>query len=840
MSLREGGSVSPVYDYGVPVQPDSPWPTFRRDHRNTGRSPIVAAYLGDQPWCFQTGKGVFSTPVIDGRGVVYVGSADHFFYALRPDGSLKWKYETGEIIDSAGALVRGDPATVTFISGDGHMVQLLAEGDDLSPADRLRWKFQAELRPGVSFNRWFEGNVAVGPDGTLYAGNTNFYYYAIHPDGTLKWTYATASNNWSMAAFADDGTIFWGSNDTYIRAVSPEGRERWRRMTLGFIAASAAVGDDGTVYIGSFDSNLYALDPERGRVKWKFPTHDHIYSSAALGQDALGHTGVIYVGSADGTLYAINPDGRARWAFDAGAPIRSSPVVGLSPDGTEIIYFGCGNGKLQAVNADGMLRWSFDTTSADPELCDRNDLNGSPALGCTGIYIGGEHGQVWYVPYDYALHAPGGARAAWVSAPEPDSAGLEYVSPGGNAQSEFPATLPAATLIRLRLKVRRGGASVNARVYNAPIGQPKDALLVTVDPPFPFTVEHSADGRYIYIRPTGFLTPGQTHTLSVRGKYYTGGLRFGNMTFGGRQTGAFEGRFTLRVQDSALDRLPLDVTPERTAALEWTRLAAPLPTMLPSLNQIGFDYMDWIMGVVAAAPLGEHGQGKFILWAIGGKHNAEGVLVADPASDFTLALNGRCQGDAFIVTNRDFKLAITGIGIPFHLFELRGRFKPDLAAWPGPSAWADTEALSIPNFGPYLVLAGLANNWYQKLLVAGTFVTRPYPKLGPANRRPSGIAVSRVELHPPTSSAEGWVEAEFKLEPGAAYPASEHRAGLVLVDGAATEAVYLDYHAGLTQQDDVDGNLQSVRLRLPKRLRLPGDLQVYVMLDVFPVHWQAF
>ncbi len=33
-------------------------------------------------WRFQTGKGIFSTPVIDGDGNVYVGSADRTFYAL--------------------------------------------------------------------------------------------------------------------------------------------------------------------------------------------------------------------------------------------------------------------------------------------------------------------------------------------------------------------------------------------------------------------------------------------------------------------------------------------------------------------------------------------------------------------------------------------------------------------------------------------------------------------------------------------------------------------------------------------------------------------------------------
>ncbi len=390
----------------------SPWPTFRRDSRNTGYSPLPAAYQGDQPWSFQTGKGIFSTPVIDASGAVYVGSADHYLYALNPDGSLKWKYLTGGIINSAGALGRFDPQTgyapLTFISGDGYMYHFRTDDGIPDPAQRLLWKFQAELRPGVSYNRWFEGNVAIGPDGTLYAGNTNFNYYAIHPDGTPKWTFSTTSNNWSQSAFAADGTIYWGSLDTFIHAVAPDGLELWNKRTLGFVAASAAVGSDGTVYIGSFDSNLYALDPLTGKTRWTFPTNDHIYSSAALGADAKGNTTAIYFGSADGTFYAVSPQGKLLWKYDTGDPIRSSPAVGLDPGGGggQVVYFGCGNGKLYAINAaDGALRWSFDTTPQDPELRDRNDLNGSPALGQTGVYIGGEHGFLWYLPYDYCLHS---------------------------------------------------------------------------------------------------------------------------------------------------------------------------------------------------------------------------------------------------------------------------------------------------------------------------------------------------------------------------------------------------------------------------------------------------
>lgn len=841
------GLPSQPYGYTVPVEDASPWPTFRRDSRNTGYSPLPAVYQGDQPWSFQTSKGIFNTPVIDANGAIYIGSADHYLYALNPDGSLKWKYLTGGIIDSAAALGRIDPqkgyAPLTFISGDGFMYHFRTDDGISDPSRRLLWKYQAELRPGVSYNRWFEGNVAIGPDGTLYAGNTNFNYYAVNPDGTLKWTFSTTSNNWSQSAFAADGTIYWGSLDTFIHAVAPDGLEMWSKRTLGFVAASAAVGSDGTVYIGSFDSNLYALDPLTGKAKWTFPTNDHIYSSAALGADAQGNTTAIYFGSADGMFYAVNPQGKLLWKYDTGDPIRSSPAVGLDPRGGEVVYFGCGNGKLYAMNAaDGSLRWAFDTTPQDPELRDRNDLNGSPALGKTGVYIGGEHGFLWYLPYDYCLNVSDPRCTQGESQDKSlpaDFTRLEYVTPGGSTLNQFPTDLPAATMITLRLVARQGEQTLIARLCNNPVGCPQDALVVSSDPPFPFSVEHSADGRYIYVRPSGFLTPGQTYTLSVKGKYYTGWLRLGNMSFGGKQSGTFAGQFAFRAQESVATRPPLSVSANQTTAIEWTRLAAPLPPMLPSLNQIGFDYMDWILGTVAITPSGSANQGKFILWAIGGVRNPDGTLAVEPGSDFSLPLNGRYQNDDFILTNQNFKLAITGIDIPFNLFELRGRLGPNRVVSPGATAWGDTQVLSIPTFGPYLVAAGLANNWYQKLLVYGTYITRPYPDNGPANQRPAGISVTGVDYQAPTAKADGWVQADFKLDAGALYPLSAHQPGILLIDSLTTEAIYLDYHANLSSQADAQGNLKSVRLVIPKGTALNENTQAIVMLDVFPFYQKS-
>jgi outer membrane protein assembly factor BamB len=821
-------------DHHAPYQPGAPWPTFRRTIRNSGCSPIPAAYQGDQPWFFQTGKGIFSTPIVDADGVIYVGSADHKFYAINPDGHEKWQFRTGEIIDSAGALPSDYPDTVLVPSGDGYLYRLaLKDGREI-------WRFDARQSSRASYNNWFEANVAIGLDGTIYAGNTNFNYYAITPDGQMKWTYETGANAWSAAAFGPGGTIYWGSCDTFFHAVSAEGRRKWKRRTLGFISASAAVGMDGTVYGGSFDSNFYALDPLTGKTRWKFKTYDHIYSSAAL-MEAESRTQLIIFGSTDGILYALSPEGKLQWQYDTGAPIRSSPVIGNGSqgEGGRIVYFGNGDGKLFALDAQtGRRRWSFDTTGAGDSLPDRNDLNGSPALGRHGIYIGGEHGQLWYIPYDYPLHQPDDSRACVESTetlPEAIST-LFYVTPGGRVQSEMPPELPAATLICLKLVVRKAWRTLPARFYNSPFFERSDALRISFEPQVSFRHEVSGDGKYLYLIPEDFLESGIKYRVSIEGTFYLGGLSIGNLTIGGRAAGKFKRTFSFTVETPTQNRLPLCITEKEVTAFEWTRLAVPIPTMLPSLNQIGFDYMNWLIGPVFISHANRANSGKVVLWAIGGKRDEKGELVADPHTDFRLPLSGRYQDDAFILSNRGFKMSITGIPIPFHIFQLRGRMGADLRVLPGARAFAETEVLSIPTFGIPMIVAGLANKIWKKLVAMATYITRPYPPGGLANKRPAGVDVQEIEYSPPSGSGAGTCIAEIRVEVGHVYPVGEHLGAILLVDRQKGEAVDLDYHNNLEQSGDGQGNLCKIKLTLPAGRQLPEKLSAFVMLDVFPIH----
>jgi outer membrane protein assembly factor BamB len=90
---------------------------------------------------------------------------------LTPAGDVRWTVPTDEIIDSSGLL--DDLGRVYFGSGDGKLRAVDAQ------TGAAVWTFEAES-PEVNqaFINWFEGNVAIGKRGDLYAPNDNFAVYA--------------------------------------------------------------------------------------------------------------------------------------------------------------------------------------------------------------------------------------------------------------------------------------------------------------------------------------------------------------------------------------------------------------------------------------------------------------------------------------------------------------------------------------------------------------------------------------------------------------------------------------------------------------------------------------
>ncbi len=254
----------------------------------------------------ELGWYITSSPLVLDNGDAYLGCLNFRLYALSPTGEIKWEERTGWCVFSSPALnYDGD----IVIGSKGHNLYNIT---DNGPDHTVNWKHP--------FGSFYDGHLvdaspAIAEDGTIYVGVDPYgaamqseiiivgnSFYAVNPDGTLKWQFPTNDGVESSPAIGPDGTVYFGSYDSTFYAVTDGGTEgilKWSYKTGGIVDASPTVGADGTVYIGSRDSTLYAFNPD-GSVRWTYSLPDGIESSVTIAGN-----GSLYVGCFDGKMYSL-------------------------------------------------------------------------------------------------------------------------------------------------------------------------------------------------------------------------------------------------------------------------------------------------------------------------------------------------------------------------------------------------------------------------------------------------------------------------------------------------------------------------------------------------------
>ena len=153
---------------------------------------------------------------------------------------------------SAGSSGLADSPWPMFHGNVGHTG--LSPYDTSTNAGMLKWKFQT--------GGMVDSSPAVGSDGTIYFGSFGIggqHLYALNSDGSLRWKFDTGAGIWSSPAVGSDGTIYFGSDDHYFYALNPDGGLKWKFRTGSMVVSSPAIGSDGTIYFGSDDGYLYAI-----------------------------------------------------------------------------------------------------------------------------------------------------------------------------------------------------------------------------------------------------------------------------------------------------------------------------------------------------------------------------------------------------------------------------------------------------------------------------------------------------------------------------------------------------------------------------------------------------
>ena len=384
--------------------------------------------------------------------------------------------------------------------------------------------------------------------------------------------------------------------------------------------------------------------------------------------------------------------------------------------------------------------------------------------------------------------------------------------------------MAAASAFTFRLVHRRGGVTFDSGLLPAPTPE----RLVSFDPPVPLTAELSGDGRELLVRPRGFLRPGTRYRVRVRGPYALTTTSATGARVPGPAAGRVDSAVAFRTTAAAARRPPLHTGQDRVTGLRIRRLALPVPPFLTSVNQIGFDSYEWLAGTLQVTRPDKRDRGRLLLWVTGLRPGPAGVPVTDPKAGFAFPIAGRYQGDALILSRRDLSLRLSFGDIPQRRFELRGRLGADGRMDPGASLSSETDCRTLPTYGPLLVAIGLCNA-RGVLPAAGTFLTAPYPRRGPAARRPPGLRVRRVSLAGRTARAT------FALAPGRHYRPGGHVVSIVLADARTLEPVAFDQPAATTVQTGAHGDLRSVRVRVPPGAPLPRRVRAYVLADAFPL-----
>jgi outer membrane protein assembly factor BamB len=257
-----------------------------------------------------------ASPTLGPDGTIYLVNSDGKLFVVGPDGALRWTTQTGPVLIAAPALA--PDGTVYIASMDGRLYAVRPPvGADNEGSIAWTFDFSANLGPTPLVTAPTGGGGAtgigsgapptVGPDGTIYLGANNSNFYAIAPDGKLKWLYEAQrelAGIWTSATLSPDGSsLYFGANRGGVYALNrADGSLRWRFDIYGSVFSSIAIDRQGTLYTGSTVGHVYSIDSATGQQIFDYTVGEQVWTAPAIRPD-----GALVVADRTGRVMTFGP-----------------------------------------------------------------------------------------------------------------------------------------------------------------------------------------------------------------------------------------------------------------------------------------------------------------------------------------------------------------------------------------------------------------------------------------------------------------------------------------------------------------------------------------------------
>lgn len=324
-----------------PSLADSPWPMYRADPQNTGRSKSSGVMTGIIEWTYLDSLLECNTGLAVTRDSLIIIPYHFSLKAFHFDGRLKWSI-----------AMPSETVTAPVIGNDGTIYCSYLDIIAVNGNGNIKWKYS----PGEAV---WPLALNIGKDGSLYfMGSKNLY--AVTSEGELKWKTAVSG---FLVSFSPDGsTLYLTGADPGLTAVDAgSGIIKWSFGNMDSKLTAPLIDNEGNIYLTtkdvSFNSEpgMFCLFPD-GKVKWYFRHSQHSTSSINHSSPTMDKSGNLYF--AGDSLFSLDYHGQLRWK----KALENSTVTPLiNADG--FIYVTLAetgsHHKILSYDTDGNLRLSL-------------------------------------------------------------------------------------------------------------------------------------------------------------------------------------------------------------------------------------------------------------------------------------------------------------------------------------------------------------------------------------------------------------------------------------------------------------------------------------------------